>query len=136
MGDARRARRRDQRDRPGRAVDGALGVIVDDPATIVLGSDPTGLAATVDGSPSPSLMDATSRDHETGPHRAGSVGDIGAFPGVGAGLATLLALSVTSVIVTWLRRRQARRLLASRIAIRLAALAGPPVQAAEPPRDG
>jgi uncharacterized protein YdeI (BOF family) len=118
------------------SVGAALGVVVDDPATIVLGSDPAAVAAAVDGSPSPSPVDAPPGDGETGPHQAGSIGDLGAFPGVGAGLATLLALSVTSLIVTWLRRRQARRLLASRIAIRLAALAGPPVRTAESPPDG
>jgi hypothetical protein len=121
-------------------VGASLGIVVDDPATIVLGSDPAALAAALDGSPSPSRVEATSGDSsgdaETGPHQAGSIGDLGAFPGVGAGLATLVALSVTSLVVTWLRRRQARRLLASRIAIRLAALAGPPVRTAESPPDG
>jgi len=121
-------------------VGAALGIVVDDPATIVLGSDPAALAAALDGSPSPSRVEATSGDTsgdaEAGPHHAGSIGDLGAFPGVGAGLATLVALSVTSLVVTWLRRRQARRLVASRIAIRLAALAGPPVRTAESPPDG
>jgi hypothetical protein len=118
-------------------VGATLGVIVDDPATIVLGSDPAAVAAALDGSPppSPSRNDATLRD-ETGSNQAGSLGDMGAFPSIGAGLATLLGLSATSLIVTWLRRRQARRLLASRIAIRLAALAGPPARAADSAPDG
>ncbi len=113
-----------------------LGVIVDDPATIVLGSDPAALVAALDASAPPSGIAAASGQEEAGPNQAGSVGDMGSFPGVGAGLATLLALSVTSLIVTWLRRRQARRLLAGRIAVRLAAYAGPPVRGPESPPDG
>jgi len=117
-------------------VGATLGVIVDDPATIVLGSDPAALAAALDGPPFPSRIDAALRDEATGSNQAGALGDMGAFPGIGAGLATLLGLSATSLIVTWLRRRQARRLLASRIAIRLAALAGPPARAADSAPDG
>jgi hypothetical protein len=48
------------------------------------------------------------------------------LPGAGAGLATLLLVTFASVALTIVRRRQARRLLASRVAVRLAAMAGGP----------
>jgi hypothetical protein len=103
--------------------DGIHVVVVDDPALIVLGSDLMDAAADMDpaesaGAPS-AIDDATARRHA-------ALGDGGlGLPGAGAGLVTLLALAVTSLLATILRRRHARRLLASRVATRLAALGRP-----------
>jgi hypothetical protein len=49
---------------------------------------------------------------------------MGLVPGAGAGLLSLIGISLASVAVTLLRRRQARRLMASRVAARLSAIAG------------
>jgi hypothetical protein len=46
-------------------------------------------------------------------------------PGLGAGLVSLALVSLASLAVTVLRRRHTRRLLAGRIAERLAALGTP-----------
>jgi hypothetical protein len=101
-----------------------LGVLVDDPAAIVLGSDPAAARA---GSAQPT-------GHATGtaldpiadhPRQAGLGLDPTLLPGAGAGLATLLGVSAASLGVTFLRRRQAQRSLASRIAARLAVVGGP-----------
>jgi hypothetical protein len=48
------------------------------------------------------------------------------FDAGAAGLGTLLAISAASLAVTLLRREQARRRFATRIAGRLATFAGPP----------
>lgn len=53
---------------------------------------------------------------------AGFGDDLGALPGAGAGFASLLGISLASLGVTLLRRRQARRLLAARVAARLSTI--------------
>jgi hypothetical protein len=55
---------------------------------------------------------------------AGLGGTLSLDPGA-AGLGTLLAISAASLAVTLLRRGQARRRMAARIARRLATFAGP-----------
>ncbi|MBA2300572.1 MAG: hypothetical protein H0W22_07340, partial [Chloroflexi bacterium] len=114
--------------------DGALGVVATDPAGIVLGSDPdvVGVAAIVPASPAGKELSAESR-----PRTAGLNDDFGVLPGAGAGLASLLGVSLASVGVTVLRRRQARRLLASRVAIRLASIGSSrPISGAAEGADG
>jgi hypothetical protein len=105
------------------SVEGGLGVIVDDPAAIVLGSDPA--AAGVGGGrpigPRAGTVTDAADDH---PRRAGLGVDPALLPGAGAGLATLLGVGAASLGVTFLRRRNARRSLTSRIAARLAAVGG------------
>jgi DNA/RNA endonuclease YhcR with UshA esterase domain len=104
-------------------LDGVRVVVVDDPALIVLGSDLMDTAADMDPVGSAS---ASSTIDASGVRRHAAMGDGGlGLPGAGAGLATLLALAVTSLLATFLRRRHARRLLASRVATRLAALGRP-----------
>jgi hypothetical protein len=100
--------------------DGALGVVVTDPSTIVLGSD---LAALGDASPPPAAPALDAREAAR-PRTAGLGDDFGGFPGAGAGMLSLLGISLASLVVTLARRRHARRLLASRVAARLAAIAG------------
>jgi hypothetical protein len=127
--------------RVARLDDGALGVVVTDPAGIALGSDlgvgatpaaaTSGAGASSEPDPSPSgspAVDVLS---------AGAIGG-SALPGAGAGLATLLTVTLISVAVTLIRRRQARRFLAARVAARLAAIAGVPVAvgSAGPDDDG
>ncbi len=103
-----------------RLEDDTLGVVVSDPASIVLGSDPAalGTARAAPASPAPEASDAPRS------RSAGLGNDLGMLPGAGAGLFSLFGISVASVAVTLLRRRQARRLLASRVAARLSAIAG------------
>ena len=103
-------------------VDGALSVMVDDPAAIVLGSALDGLGpidAAASGEASPVDSDPA------GLRAAGFADDGTGIPGAGVGLAGLAGISLASVAVTLLRRRHARRLLASRVAVRLAALGRP-----------
>ena len=99
----------------------ALGVVVTDPAAIVLGSDPTAFAVAAGAEASPG---ATSLPDAAAPRTAGLGDDLGMLPGAGAGIASLIGISLVSVAVTLLRRRQARRLVASRVAARLAAIGG------------
>ena len=103
--------------------DGALAVTVTDPAAIALGSDPTalgvGLAAPSAASPADKEMVGVA-----GPRSAGFGDDLGALPGAGAGLASLVGISLLSLGVTLLRRRQARRLLTARVAARLSSIGG------------
>ena len=105
--------------------DGVLAVVVTDPAAIVLGSDPT--AAGINGhaplSPASPAGKETAGDGR--PRSAGFGDNLGALPGAGAGFASLLGISLASLGVTLLRRRQARRLLAARVAARLSAIGGP-----------
>ena len=103
--------------------DDALGVVVTDPAAIVLGSDPvaTGPAGLPPASPAAKEL---AQDAGAGVKSAGFGDDLGGLPGAGAGLASLLGISLASVGVTLLRRRKARRLLAARVAARLSAFAG------------
>jgi hypothetical protein len=104
-----------------RVDDGELAVVVDDPAAIALGSSLDGLAV-----PQPSVAatdDATAAASDV---RVAGFGDAADWlPGAGAGLAGLLGISLASVAVTVLRRRQVRRLMASRIAVRLATIGAP-----------
>lgn len=62
---------------------------------------------------------------------AGLGDDLATLPGAGAGVLSIVAIGVASVLVTMLRRRHARRLLAGRVTTRLAAFVGAP-QATEP----
>ena len=98
----------------------ALGVVVTDPAAIVLGSDPTAFAV---ASATPTSPD-TIATGAPGPRTAELGDDLGGLPGAGAGIASLVGISLVSVAVTVLRRRQARRLVATRVAARLAAIGG------------
>jgi hypothetical protein len=102
-------------------------VVVDDPAAIVLGADPVAAAGamTASAAAEPST-DPAMPSADGHPRLAGFGADLGALPGAGAGLATLLLVTLASVALTLVRRRQSRRLLASRVAVRLAALAGGP----------
>jgi hypothetical protein len=104
-------------------------VIVDDPGAISLGSALDGLgtsAATGSGTATPADSGLASV------RAAGLTGDGIGLPGAGVGLAGLAGISLASVAVTLLRRRQSRRLLASRVALRLAALARPATSARQP----
>ena len=108
--------------------DGELGITVSDPAAIALGS--ALLAARPDGTagsgPSPASRSGTGAVDGPAPHAAGVVDGLVDLPGAGAGLVSLLAVGLVSVAVTALRRRHGRRLLESRVARRLAAIADPP----------
>jgi DNA/RNA endonuclease YhcR with UshA esterase domain len=101
--------------------DGALAVVVEDPATIALGSDLP--AAGASDPPRIGPDDGSTASGIPGHERhAGLADGLLASPGAGAGLATLAGLGLTSLAVTFLRRRHAQRLLASRIAVRLGAV--------------
>jgi hypothetical protein len=101
--------------------DGTLVVSVEDPDTIVLGSMDRAVAPPAPvGSASPEPIDAAAGGART----AGLTGGFDPLTG-GAGLLSLLGIVVASIVVTYLRRRHARRLMESRVAVRLAALAGP-----------
>jgi len=104
------------------AADG-FHVVVDDPARIALGSALLPVAgAVVDRG----AADASGSSVPAGGSRqAGVDGDLANLPGAGAGLLSLLGIGIASLAVTMLRRRQMRRLLASRVAIRLAAITTP-----------
>jgi hypothetical protein len=97
-----------------------LGVVVTDPAAIVLGSDPTAFAV-AGATPAGSERMPT---RTPGPPTAGLGDDLGGLAGAGAGIASLVGISLVSVAVTVLRRRQARRLVATRVAARLASIGG------------
>ncbi|MEA2612705.1 MAG: hypothetical protein QOI52_664, partial [Chloroflexota bacterium] len=99
---------------------GDLAVVVTDPAGIVLGSDPSAVAG-ARGAP-PAGASAITADAK--PRTAGFGDVMGTVPGAGAGLLSLVGISLASVAVTLLRRRQARRLVALRVAARLSAIAG------------
>jgi hypothetical protein len=102
-------------------IDGDPAVVVEDPAAIVLGSALGHPAASIVSGPSPAPEVAAVDD---GVLTAG-IGDAGGgLPGAGISLVGLLAISLASVAVTLLRRRHARRLVAVRVAARLAALTG------------
>jgi hypothetical protein len=103
-------------------------VVVDDPAGVILGVD------LGDGSsPPPSPAEPMP---SPGMVSTASLGDdLGAWPtlpGAGAGIVSVVLIAASSLVVTWLRRRHAQRLLHGRIARRLAALAGAPAEA-DPP---
>ena len=120
--------------------DGSLAVVVDDPAAISLGSDRLAgtNADTSGGSASPSAAAGTHADARgtaIGTMSAGLFDDLAGVPGAGAGVASLLAICLASLAVTGLRRRHAQRLLAARVAVRLAGFVGesPPRPAPAPP---
>jgi hypothetical protein len=104
------------------AADG-FHVVVDDPGRIALGSALLPVAgAVVDRG----AADASGSSGPPGGSRqAGVDGDLANLPGAGAGLLSLLGIGIASLAVTMLRRRQMRRILASRVAVRLAAIATP-----------
>ncbi|MGK2851197.1 MAG: hypothetical protein ACSLFN_09855, partial [Candidatus Limnocylindrales bacterium] len=101
-------------------------VAVSDPAAIALGLD-LGSAASVVPGPSPSLDAASATAGVDGqPVRSAGLDDgFGSVPGGAAGLAWVVLVALASVAVTALRRRHARRLMAGRVAARLAAFVGP-----------
>lgn len=111
-----------------RLADGEFGVAVDDPAGISLGSDPLAAIAgaaidpTDAGDPS-----GTGSEPDGSPSIAGSAtvteGAIGPAGPMIAVIALLVVVALALVLAT-VRRRQARRLLAGRIAGRLAAVVG------------
>ena len=114
------------------ASDGIAAVFVDDPATITLGST---LAGSGD-SPAPGTTDAPAGSGEASDLRIAGFGtDASALPGAGAGVAGLLAISLASLGAAILRRRHARRLLAVRVAARLAGIGGRSSTRSEPPGD-
>jgi hypothetical protein len=98
--------------------DGSTAVVVDDRGAISLGStlaDATANGPASDGSSAPS---------EPADIRIAGFGDsVVGLPGAGAGALGLLAIAILSVVAAIARRRQGRRLLAVRVATRLAALA-------------
>jgi hypothetical protein len=105
--------------------DGAI-VAVDDPAGLIQAGDP--IPADASASPAADLADApvaSSSASGAGARLAGLGGTLPLDPGA-AGLGTLLAISAASLAVTLLRRGQARRRMAARIARRLATFAGSP----------
>ncbi len=104
-----------------RRPDDELAVVVDDPAAVVLASSVDGGAAT-DPAPSPSPAPSAAPDDV----RTAATVDPAVLPGAGAGVATMLVIALVSVGMSMLRRRQGRRLLAARVATRLAAVAGLP----------
>jgi hypothetical protein len=100
---------------------GEIAVVVDDPSGLVLGSaiDNPGVmtpAGSDDPQPTP-----------VGDVRIAATTDpMGLLPGAGAGLAGLVAVALASAGIAIFRRRHGRRLLAVRVATRLAALTGAP----------
>ena len=101
--------------------DGEFAVVVEDPATIALGSALGGADPATTPEP---LSPAASDGRVLGPggrHRR----RLDRSAGGGRGLGGLLAVSLLSLVATALRRRHARRLLAVRMAARLASIGGP-----------
>jgi uncharacterized protein YdeI (BOF family) len=100
-------------------------VVVTDPGRVVVAGDPvaaaapSAVAATVSPAPSASTPAVSGDGRLAGLTSAPWPLDAGT-----AGLGGLVAISLASVAVTLLRREQARRRLAARIADRLAALGG------------
>jgi hypothetical protein len=106
-------------------------VVADDPAGVVLASDPNAGTA-----PAPSVDPTPGAAAAAAPATPATAG-FGPFSGHDltgvAGLGTLASLTVVSLLVTMLRRRLIRRRLTGVVAARLAAFAGPPAPAPEPP---
>jgi len=96
-------------------------VIVDDPGAITLASGLDGLASS---DPSGSASDASLEPVAL--RTAALAGTVSGLPSAGVGLAGLGGICIASVAVTMLRRRHDRRLLAGRVAVRLARLRGTP----------
>ena len=106
-----------------RAEDDRLVVIVDDPSAIVLGGElaaPPTAPEPSDGSAAPSPAVGARANV------AGFGDDLAWLPGPGAGLLSIVLIGLASITVTLFRRRHSRRLLAGRIAVRLAAVTGQP----------
>jgi uncharacterized protein YdeI (BOF family) len=103
-----------------RRADDELAVVVDDPAALVLGSALGAADASVQPDSTPDPAPTTAGDARI----AKFTDPAGLLPGAGVGLAGLVAIALTSVGVTLLRRRQARRLLMTRVTARLAAVTG------------
>jgi hypothetical protein len=97
-----------------------LVVVVDDPAGIVLGS---GLDA-LDGPASPAPDGSHLAETPTDTRIAAFTDPAALLPGAGAGVVGILAVGLASVATTIIRRRHGRRLLAARVATRLAAVTG------------
>ena len=106
--------------------DATYAVTVEDGAAIVLGDD---LGDHPSVSPVPPVAPSAAAPADV---RAARLGDgFGTLPATGAGVASALLIALASLAVTLLRRRHARRLLASRIAARLAVFAGAPAATAD-----
>jgi hypothetical protein len=104
---------------------GEYRVVVDDPAGLVRVGDPT-LDQAVAGTATP-LASAAADDAAAAGRLAGGL--LGPATPEAAGLLGVVLISIASVAVTVLRRQRARRLLATRVAARLAkvtATQGPP----------
>jgi hypothetical protein len=101
-------------------------VVVDDAGRLILSGDPVAATGSTMPSADPSIAPASSADGASHGRFAGLSGPPGGFDGSIAGMATLLAVSAVTLAVTLLRRRHGRRLMAARVADRLAALAGAP----------
>ena len=102
-------------------------VVVEDPGGIIEAGDPVAGAPSGEPSPAPAVVDPSGDPGAfAGGRYAGLTG--AAFPLDASlpGLASLLAISAASIAVTLLRREQARRRMAARIAARLATFAGRP----------
>ena len=103
--------------------DGSIAVVVDDPAALAVGAD---LAALAEPSASEPTTAAEAAPDLAGDARTAGLGDdLAGLPGAGAGLVSLGLISLASLAVTLLRRRHSRRLLASRVAQRLATVGAP-----------
>ncbi|HEX7346745.1 MAG TPA: OB-fold nucleic acid binding domain-containing protein, partial [Candidatus Limnocylindrales bacterium] len=120
--------------RVGEVTDAGPVVIVDDPANLVLGSALDSVDAGAGPSPDSSYVPATQPDATI----AAFTDATGVLPGAGAGIAGLLAIGAASVAMTMLRRRHGRRLLAARVATRLALITGASraTQGDDPARNG
>jgi hypothetical protein len=106
---------------PASRVEDGFAVMVEDPAGLARVGDPTGDGLAAVPSPDASTPAASSAGIAT--RRAGTflgIGEPGAIGLVGA-----LLVAAASAAVTALRRQRARRLMAARIAVRLARVAGP-----------
>jgi hypothetical protein len=107
--------------------DGQTVVVVDDPSTIVLGSGLDGLGnPTPASSPEAGTAAIGTTGERSAPEMqvAGFGADPGLLPGAGASLLGLTGVGALSVVAATLRRRHARRLVAARVATRLASIGG------------
>ena len=104
----------------GRVVDdgGEPIVIVDDPATISLGSALDGIGGAPEGSAGPS-MSASPASPDV---RTAGIGGVQGLPGAAAGIVGLVSISAVSLGVAVLRRRRIGRLLAGRFAATVASI--------------
>jgi hypothetical protein len=103
--------------------DGEPVVVVDDAGAVALGADLG--AGVVDPTAASSPSPTASEGATAGLRTAGFSDPTAGLPGFGAGLASVLLVAVVSVLVTWLRRRDARVRWQARVTARLAAIAGP-----------